>query len=97
MIMQRIGGKDMNNRRRLVANSLGQSWLHCDVHGWDFIEFEDDQEDDYCPVCLGETTERERVSALLALDDKLPRVNTRDGNWVHLDTLIALIRQEASK
>lgn len=34
----------------------------------------------------------ERIIKLLNLEDVLPHLNTREGNWVHKDTLIALIK-----
>lgn len=50
----------MTKRAREVV-AAHSTYYVCDVHGWDFTNVDDD----VCPVCLGETTERERVIKLL--------------------------------
>lgn len=43
---------------------------------------------------LATARERAHIIKLLNNDDLVPRLNTPQGNWVHLDTLIALIKGE---
>lgn len=45
-------------------------------------------------ICDVELTTEERIIKLLNNDDLVPRLNTPQGNWVHLDTLLALIKGE---
>ena len=46
----------MTERRREVIGQY-HTYYVCDVHGWDFTGVDKDA----CPVCLGESTERERI------------------------------------
>lgn len=39
-------------------------------------------------------SEQKRITELLDKEDLLPRLNTPQGNWVHIDTLKALIKGE---
>ena len=50
----------MSDRRREVVAEYSTYYV-CDVHGWDFT----DVDDDVCPVCMGESLERERIIELL--------------------------------
>jgi len=46
----------MSNRLREVVGKHS-TWYVCDLHGWDFTN----EDKDVCPVCLGESLERERI------------------------------------
>lgn len=52
------------SRRREVRSEYNAAiwWYHCDVHDW---SYEESNPEDVCPVCLGESSERERIIALL--------------------------------
>ena len=50
----------MSDRKREVVAEHSTYYV-CDVHGWDFT----DVDDDVCPVCMGESMERERIIELL--------------------------------
>lgn len=50
----------MSDRKREVMAEYSTYYV-CDVHGWDFT----DVDDDVCPVCMGESLERERIIELL--------------------------------
>lgn len=53
----------MTDRLRQVVGEYS-TWYVCDVHDWDFTN----ADGDVCPVCLGETTVKERAIALLDLE-----------------------------
>jgi hypothetical protein len=55
----------MSDRKREVVAEYSTYYV-CDVHGWDYT----DVDDDVCPVCMGESLERERIVKLL-LDTKV--------------------------
>ena len=46
----------MSNRKREVVAEFTTYYV-CDVHGWDYTNVDGD----VCPVCLGESVERERI------------------------------------
>lgn len=41
----------------------------------------------------GRKLERTAITGLLNRDDLVPRINTPQGNWVHLDTLLTRIKE----
>jgi hypothetical protein len=63
----------------------------CDVHGWDFTNVDED----VCPVCLGESLERERIIKLLKvnLDDDIKTDSMFHQN-AGIQIAIALIKGE---
>jgi hypothetical protein len=50
----------VSDRKREVVGKHS-TWYVCDVHGWDFTN----EDKDTCPVCLGESQERERIISLI--------------------------------
>lgn len=53
-----------------------------------------DDYDENIEYMFGVMDERKRIIKLLNNDDLVPRLNTPQGNWAHLDTLLALIKGE---
>jgi hypothetical protein len=65
----------------------------CDVHGWDYTNVDED----VCPVCMGESLERERIVAILKeeLKDSMDSIRGTKGGW--REHLIALIKGEKNE
>jgi hypothetical protein len=50
----------MTERKREVVAEFTTYYV-CDEHGWDYTNVDDD----VCPVCMGESLERDRIIKLL--------------------------------
>ena len=87
----------MSDRNREVVSEFSTYYV-CDVHGWDFTNVDED----VCPVCLGESLERERIIKLFEETEKHNYLLLGDNNGVerkHLPSCdlckrIALIKGE---
>ncbi len=66
---------------------------YCCDQGLSFFKSELDEAVDV-GIKAGVEYERERIIKLLNNDDLVSRLNTPQGNWVHLDTLLTLIKGE---
>ena len=51
-----------SRRRHVISDSGKSSWFICDVHGW---TYEESEELDNCPVCYGESLEKDRILQIL--------------------------------
>ena len=82
----------MSDRKREVVAEFSTYYV-CDVHGWDYTNVDDD----VCPVCLGESSERERIIAILKeeLKDSMDPIQGTKGGW--REHLIALIKGETNE
>lgn len=61
----------LERKREVVAEH--STYYVCDVHGWDFTGVDED----VCPVCFGESLERDRIfSALETLKEAMWAVDT---------------------
>lgn len=81
----------MSDRKREVVAEFTTYYV-CDEHGWDYTNVDDD----VCPVCMGESLERERIVKLL--EDRLQEATLPDGALFIESTvikqLIKLVREE---
>ena len=82
----------MSDRKREVVAEFSTYYV-CDVHGWDYTNVDED----VCPVCLGESSERERIIAILKgeLKDSMDPIQGTKGGW--REHLIALIKGEKNE
>lgn len=78
-----------HKRRRKVVGKFSTYYV-CDVHGWDFTNVDED----VCPVCLGESMQRERILKFIAkLQHKgMTHSEACVSGHVFADRLIALIK-----
>lgn len=82
----------MGERRREVVGQH-HTYYVCDVHGWDFT----DVDEDVCPVCQGESLERERI--LKWIEEHRSGMELEPGEVIYRDhfnseTLITFIKEE---
>jgi hypothetical protein len=79
-----------DRKRKVVATH--STYYVCDVHGWDFTNVDDD----VCPVCLGETAERERIVKLLQSLLTKEQKSYKQRTWIvqGLPVAIAAIKGE---
>jgi hypothetical protein len=82
----------VSDRKREVVAEFSTYYV-CDVHGWDYTNVDED----VCPVCLGESSERERIVAILKeeLRDSMDSIQGTKGGW--REHLIALIKGETNE
>ena len=82
----------MSDRKREVVAEFSTYYV-CDVHGWDYTNVDED----VCPVCLGESSERERIVAILKeeLKDSMDSIQGTKGGW--REHFIALIKGETNE
>lgn len=82
----------MSSRMREVVGEYS-TWYVCDVHGWDFTN----EDEDVCPVCLGESLERDRF--IKWIEANRTAIELEPGNFLYRDhfsseSLIAFIKGE---
>jgi hypothetical protein len=63
----------LERKREVVAEH--STYYVCDVHGWDFTGVDED----VCPVCFGESLERERIINLL----ENPKCKPNDHDYIN--------------
>jgi len=84
----------MSDRKREVVAEFTTYYV-CDVHGWDYTNVDGD----VCPVCLGESSERERIIKLLQKELIAEQKSYKQRTWIiqGLPVAIALIKGKTNE